>query len=116
MNKCKSSKVNDSFKYNNITTTDKKVIASKFNEYFVNIGSTLASTIPQEGPNFETYLPPACEDSIFLTPASSIEVKKIVSNLNNNAPGHDEITLNDIKPVLNCLIEPLTHVTNLSLS
>ena len=58
LNKNKSSKINDTFKYNNQTTSDKNVIANKFNEYFVNIGSTLAATIPREGPNHKTFLPP----------------------------------------------------------
>ena len=43
-------------------------------------------------------------------------MNKIISKLNSSAPGHDEITLNDIKPVLDTLIPPLTYVTNLSLS
>ena len=34
------------FMYNNNKLTDKKVIAEKFNEYFVNIGKNLAKKIP----------------------------------------------------------------------
>ena len=114
LNKNKSTKLNDTFKYNNHTTTDKSSIANKFNEYFVNIGSTLAASIPQGGPDYRTYLPPANDDSIFIEPTNSDEIGRIISKLNNSAPGHDEVKLNDIKPVLNSLIQPLFYVTNLS--
>ena len=41
---------------------------------------------------------------------------RIISKLSSSAPGHDEIKLDDIKSVLNNLVQPLTYVTNLSLS
>lgn len=115
LNRNKSSKINDTFTYNNQTTSDKNIIANKFNDYFVNIGSTLAASIPKEGPNFKTYLPQTNEDTIYLTPTNADEITKIINRLKNSAPGHDEIILNDIKPFLNILIQPLTYVTNLSL-
>ena len=115
LNKNKLSKINDTFRYNNQTTTDKDIIANKFNEYFVNIGSNLAASIPQNGPNYKTYLPAQNKHSIFIEPTNAEEIKKIVYQLKNGAPGHDEIRLNDITPVLNSLIQPLTFVTNLSL-
>ena len=102
--------------YNNLPTSDKDIIANKFNEYFVNIGSTLAASIPKDGPNFKTYLPHANEDTIFIEPTNSDEIKKIITKLKNSAPGQDDIILNDIKSNLNILIQPLTYVTNLSLT
>jgi len=36
----------DSFKINNIVTTDKIAIANKFNEYTVNISLSLANKLP----------------------------------------------------------------------
>ena len=115
LNKKRSSKINDTFKYNNQTTTDKDIIANKFNEYFVNIGSTLASSIPQGGPSYKTYLPPPNEHTIYLEPTNTDEVTKIITNLSNSAPGHDEVKLDDIKPVMCNLIQPLTYIVNLSL-
>ena len=116
LNKKKSSKINDTFKYNNQTTSDKDLIANKFNEYFVNIGSNLAASIPRGGPDYKTYLPPPNTDSIFIEPTNVEEIMRIISKLNSSAPGHDEIKLDDIKSVLNNLVQPLTYVTNLSLS
>ena len=77
--------------------------------------STLAASIPQGGPDYRTYLPPANDDSIFIEQTNTEEIGRIISKLNNSAPGHDEVKLQDIKPVLNVLVEPLTYVTNLSL-
>ena len=35
---------------------DKKTIANKFNNYFVDVGPNLASNIPTSSKHFETYL------------------------------------------------------------
>ena len=40
-----------------ICITDKNVITNKFNEFFINIGSNLASEIPLPNNNFDLYLP-----------------------------------------------------------
>ena len=37
--------------------TDKKTISEKFNSYFINVGSKLATKIPATNTNFESYLP-----------------------------------------------------------
>ena len=116
LNRKKTSKTNDTFKYNNTTTTNKVTIANKFNDYFVNVGSSLAASIPRDGPNYKTYLPPPNVNSIFIEPTDSNEIMKIISKLKSNSPGHDELTLNDIKPLMNYVIHPLTYVANLSLS
>ena len=43
------------FSHNNGTTSDPEVIANTFNEYFINIGESLADQIP-EAPHFDVYL------------------------------------------------------------
>ena len=50
INNCKQSKANESFSYNNSIITDKKIISDKFNDYFINVGKTLAAQIPKSGP------------------------------------------------------------------
>ena len=102
----KSSKINDTFKYNNNITTDKNFIANKFNDYFVNVGNTLAASIPKEGPSYKFFLPPSNSNSIFLEATTYDEIKRIISNMKNNATGHDKMTLNDTKPVYETLIHP----------
>ena len=41
---------------NKTSITDKNVTADKFNTFFINIGSNLASKIPPSNKNFESYL------------------------------------------------------------
>ena len=113
VNNCKQTKLNDSFSYNNSIITDKKTISNKFNDYFVNIGSTLAAQIPTSGP-FKRYLLEANTESIFLTPIDEQEIRKIILDTRNSAPGHDEITSKVIKPIIDILTTPLTYITNLS--
>ena len=36
INKCKPSKLNESFLYNNLVIIDKIIVSNKFNDYFVN--------------------------------------------------------------------------------
>ena len=115
LNKHKTSKINDTFKHKNMITTDKDTIANGFNDYFVNVGITLAESIPQSGQDYRTYLPPSNDATIFLQEATPDEIIRIISKLNSNTPGHDEICLKDIQPVIDILINPLTHITNLSL-
>ena len=57
LNKSKPSKINDTFKYNNVITTDKSTIANRFNDYFVRIGKTLSQTIRISGTNYRSFLP-----------------------------------------------------------
>ena len=75
VNNCKQTKLNDSFSYDNSIITDKKTISNKFNDYFVNIGSTLAAQIPTSGPSFKRHLLEANTESIFLTPTDKQEIR-----------------------------------------
>ena len=42
-----------------------QIIANAFNNYFANVGATLASKIPDQGVDFSVYMPPANECSLF---------------------------------------------------
>ena len=57
----KSRVQNDSFPKSliivNEEITDKKLIAEKFNSFFVNTSTNLAAKIPHGTTNFESYLP-----------------------------------------------------------
>ena len=66
------------FQQNNGTTSDPATIANAFNNYVVNIGPTLASNIPDQGLEYRTYMPSGNEFSMFSTPVSAPEVKKII--------------------------------------
>ena len=116
INNCKPSKLNESFIYNGSAITDKNDVSNKFNDYFVNVGKTLAAQIPTSGPSFHRYLPEANKECIFLTPTDDREIRNIILNIRNSAPGYDGISSKCINPIIDTLVTPLTYITNLSLT
>ena len=59
-------------------------------------------------------MPPANECSLFLTPASENEVKRVIANLNDGSPGKDGVTAKTLKTVSDAVATPITHLANLS--
>ena len=51
-----------------------------------------------------------------MEPVNTEELTKLILGLKNSAPGHDEILPKFLKLSINCIIDPLLHVCNLSLS
>ena len=115
INNCKPSKLNESFLSTISVITDKNEVSDKFNDYFVNVGKTLAAQIPKSGPSFHKYLPEANEECISLIPTDEREIRNIILDIRNCAPGYDGISLKWIYPVIDTLVMPLTYITNLSL-
>ena len=77
------------------TITHHKTMVNTFNNYFANVGITLASKIPDQGVDFSVYIPSANECSLFLTPASDNEVKRVIVGLPkyaSNLHGSDHLT------------------------
>ena len=67
--------------HNGSILNDKKYIANAFNAYFVNIGPTLASKIPDLGMNHRNFMPQQNNMSFFLSPVDDSEVKKHIAQL-----------------------------------
>jgi len=77
-----NSPFNDTFIINNKTTTDKSIIANKFNEYFINIGPSLANKIPPSDISFLTYMKGNFTKSFGFVEINSNEVISIVKYFN----------------------------------
>ena len=84
-----------------VEVTDTKTIAKTFNNFFVKIGTNLASKIPKSDTNFEGYISkintkleenPLTEDE-FLEAFKSLKI--------NKAPGFEEIDVNVINQICN---------------
>ena len=116
INKSKCSKLSSEFSHNGSNLNDKKSIANAFNDYFVNIGPTLASKIPQLGIDYRNFMPQQNTMSFFLCPAEELEVKKIILQLKDGAPGKDGIMSKAIKCISDHVAAPLTRLTNLFFS
>ena len=71
-------------------TNDKKVIAEKFNSFFVNVGSNLAQKIP---PNSQSPTASVIRNinSMAVLPVNESEVIDIIKNLKNSSPGWNSI-------------------------
>ena len=59
-------------------------IANSFNDFFINIGKTIESTILQSKTSFKSFIKNANEKSIFLRPCDQIEVLLIINGLKSS--------------------------------
>ena len=106
----------NNLKINKKSITDKKIIADKFNEFFINLGPNLAAKIPPSNMNIDSYLPHVC--TIFAEKSvTEEEFKKAFFSLKpNKTPGYDNINVNIVKKIYEELKTPLMRIFNLSLS
>lgn len=117
INKKSSNSQPDKLEVNNQTTSDTKQIVAKFNQYFTNIGPTLASKIPSSNCDPLTYIKHSNPKSIYLTNVNTKEVETLIKNLKTHStPGWDEVPSSLLKNTYHSFIGPLTHALNLSLS
>ena len=79
------------FVIDNERIIDRRIIANKFNEYFVSIASNMNNQITQfnnmpiaELPSFETFLTKSCNDSIYLEDFTASEIEDIISEFENS--------------------------------
>ena len=56
-------------------------MAEEFNNYYVEIGSKLASNIPDSDNQFHEFLENRNTQTLFVTPVTEEEVKDIINNL-----------------------------------
>ena len=84
------------------------------NNYFANIGPTLASKIPENNLSHRQFLPDSIEPSLFLKPTNEFEIKNVISCLKEGAPGRDGISSRNIKLIKESISVPLTNLVNLS--
>ena len=102
---------------NNIELTDCKDIANHFNEFFSNIGSNLASSLPDLGVSPMDFLPPRVGNSFNLTPVTDKEVQDEIEKLNpKKAVGPFSIPIPILKSIKHLVAEPLKHIFNISFS
>lgn len=92
--------------------TDPILVASTFNEYFSNIGKSLADKIdcPQRTiPDNMTHN----ASSIYLSEVTEIEVLDAIRDLKNNKlPGIDGIKSEIIKKIAPTILKPFTYIIN----
>ena len=107
------------FQINDMRVVDKKVIAKQFNEFFVNIGSKLAQTIPNVDTQktVNSYLTNKTSSAFKFKLITEEDIFKIISKLDSkNIAGYDQISSNLLKRINEYIHKPLTLIVNQSLS
>ena len=109
------SALSKAFVVNDREVTDPKEIANSLNEYFVNVGTNLASSIPHSNLN-PTDRIDSSPSSIYLVPVVEGEVLRCLSQLKDGSAGHDSLKPSVIKLCKESLVTPLTFIYNMSIT
>jgi hypothetical protein len=115
-------KNNTSIRISSINVNDQSInnpllIAEHYNDFFVNIGPTLADKIPNCNSTFHDFFDNPNPHSVFFNPITENELLSIVLTLpNKKSSGHDSINCPLIKEVIQVISKPLVYIMNLSLS
>ena len=104
------------FKHNGGEILDGNDISNIFNDFFINIGPTLANAIPHTSKSPLNYSRGSVSETIFLSPVTENEIGKLLLSLKNTASGYDDINSMSLKLCSQYVTQPLTHICNLSLT
>ena len=88
---------------------------AQFNNYFINVGPSLASKIPKSSTSPKSYLKRNYINSFYASPVTTDELKKLFSNLKDCASGWDNFESKVIKFSYNEICLPFMHICNGSL-
>ena len=92
-----------------------KDIVEHFNDYFVNIGSNLASAIPPQTKHFSSYMQNSTSNSLALYFTDANEVINVVNGFSNkSSSGCDNVPVDVMKASILQIAEPLAAMINCS--
>ena len=97
-------------------TSDNEIISNKFNDFFINIGPTLAKSIPRVNKSPLSYLGNRLTESIYLAQVSENEIGQLIKSLKDTTAGFDDLNFMCLKISSQFLLKPPTHICNLSIS
>ena len=97
---------------------DSEKISNEFAKFFSSIGARYSQNIPKSDESVNTYLNKIKRNkkSIFLTPCTEYEIRKIIMSLKNKkSSGHDGISNIFLKELVDVIAHPLYLIFNNSL-
>ena len=101
--------------HNNTLIDSPFKIAETFNDYFVNVGRTIAKGIPRSKKSYKDYLTNYIRKSFFLYPTNENELSKIINELDNNkSTGPNSIPVSILKFNKDIFSVILSRIANLS--
>ena len=115
INKKQTSSLCTKFKISDCITSDSDKIAKGFNNFFINIGPTLAKKIPNDARSASEFMKNRVVEQMVVKPILESEVESIIKALKDGSPGWDAISSQVVKTSYQSFIRPLTHIVNLSL-
>jgi len=117
LNKAEDHPGNLSIMINGDLSSDPIRIVNHFNNYFVNIGLSLAATIPSTSKNGKDYLSTGNKNSMSMHPTTKTEIEQIIKSLKNkSSPGLDGIPNNVVKFLSDFISSPLSNLINYSIT
>ena len=116
INKKKISSSCSKFYINNQLCNDKNKIADGFNNFFINIGPTLARDIPSDSRDPTVYMKNQVFDSLVLEPVLEEELQNVVLSMKDSSAGWDSIAAHIVKKAFLTIKKPLGHIINISFS
>ena len=105
-------------KINDKRSCNSQSIANEFGSYFSSVGETFANKIPKSDKNVNDYLKAiqSSQSSIFLTPCTKHETRKLIAKLpNKGSSGIDNISNILLKKLKDQIATPLTEIINASI-
>ena len=103
----------DTFVEGDETISDPHEIANRFNNYFANIGPSLAEHFTPDNSFFD-YLNDNIDENFTFSPVTVTEVSSLVHSFKNSSPGYDDITMKIFKDNIEILADVITFICNLS--
>ena len=93
---------------------DGKLIANRFNDFSVNVGSSLAKTIPLSPKDPTDYMTQNINVIFNINPVTGDEITKIMGQFKDSAAGWDTLKPSVMKNIKEYVKYPLAHICNLS--
>ena len=113
-----NSRLTDYFNIDNQCITDPTTIATTFNDFFTNIGPSLANNIPSASTDdIANYLSNPLKDSFFISPTTPDEVIQITNSCKSKSSfGIDQIPMTILKQAVPYIADVLSDLFNWSFS
>ena len=102
----------DTFVEGEETISDLHEIANGFNNYFANIGPSLAEHFTPDNSFFD-YLNDNTDENFTFSPVAATEVSSQVHWFKNSSPGYDDITMKIFKDNMEIMTDVITFICNL---
>ena len=114
LNKKKQSSCYSRFLIDSTISTDKQKISNGFNDFYINVGPTLARDIPSVDCRPNDLLKDRILDQLILKDVLLNELEECIVGLKNSSAGWDDFTSDVIKKSCFNIKHPLLYIINLS--